>query len=143
MTFPGAPVICYGDEIGLQGAERFSTNRSTMKWRKEEWNMEILDFFKKLVRIRKDHAALRTGCFRVVVKDAERGVFGFSRETAGDRVVAILNNSTEARDIAFPMEGAAGAKDLLSGRVHRAVGNDLRFSIPAKTGVVLCALNTI
>jgi len=143
MTFPGAPVICYGDEIGLPGAERFSTNRSPMKWRKEEWNMEILDFFKKLVRIRKDHPALRTGCFRVVVKDAERGVFGFSRETAGDHVVTILNNSAEARDIAFPMEGVAGAKDLLSGRIHSAVRNNLRVSIPAKTGVVLCALDAI
>ena len=55
MTYPGAPSIYYGDEIGMLGRTDPDCRR-TFNWNRETWDMEILDFTKNCIRIRKEHA---------------------------------------------------------------------------------------
>ena len=58
MTWPGAPTIYYGDEAGLCGFTD-PDNRRTYPWGKED--IVLIDFHRDIIRIHKEHEALRTG----------------------------------------------------------------------------------
>lgn len=138
MAFPGAPVICYGDEIGLEGAGIFSTNRSCMEWDETKWNTAILDYLKALLRARKRHPALRRGDFEVILKDAAQGLFGFRRRCGEDAVDCILNNGErEARVTVEAPAGSGGAVDLITGKTYPAKHDGCAIPIPKRTGVLV------
>lgn len=60
MTLPGVPCIYYGDEVGLEGYED-PFNRRTFPWGFEE--NDILEYYIKLIKIRHQNDALKTGEF--------------------------------------------------------------------------------
>src|SRR5262249_42132916 len=65
MTYPGAPSIYYGDEIGLPGGNFDPDTRRTMQWdRQDTWDMQLLAFHKQVIAMRHAHPALRTGAYR-------------------------------------------------------------------------------
>jgi len=68
MTYIGAPVIYYGDEIGLTG-KGDPDCRKAMIWEKEKQNRELLEFYKKIIKIRKDFPALRMEKFKTLIKE--------------------------------------------------------------------------
>ena len=77
MTYVGAPMIYYGDEVGMWGADD-PTNRQPMIWRDlEPYDRPEEVFFdeghfavyRELVALRRAHAALRMGSFRTVITD--------------------------------------------------------------------------
>jgi glycosidase len=72
MALPGAPMIYYGDEIGMTGAHD-PDNRRMMKW--DDWSDEELRTFATLSRLthtRHGSVALRRGVTEVLFADAER-----------------------------------------------------------------------
>ena len=51
-TFPGSPMLYYGDEAGMQGFED-PFNRGTYPWGRE--NAELVQYFQQLGALRKSH----------------------------------------------------------------------------------------
>ncbi|MCS6828138.1 MAG: alpha-amylase family glycosyl hydrolase, partial [Caldilinea sp.] len=97
MTMPGAPCIYYGDEIGMTGAtDPFC--RGAFPWHDtEQWNYELLDFFKRAIRLRRQHAVLRTGAYETIY--AAHGVFGFVRSLGSRHAIVLFNRNREAQQI--------------------------------------------
>jgi glycosidase len=94
MTFPGAPSIYYGDEVGLEGAIDPDCRRSFPD--KEQWNLDILDCHRQLIALRHSHIALRTGEYRLL--GAEGLIYVFARLWEGDvLIIAINSDSVTAR----------------------------------------------
>jgi glycosidase len=58
FTFPGAPSIYYGGEIGLSGGHD-PENRRCMIWDKESQNHNLLNHIKKLIELRKQYPAFK------------------------------------------------------------------------------------
>ncbi|HWM34200.1 MAG TPA: glycoside hydrolase family 13 protein [Pseudolysinimonas sp.] len=58
LTSPGAPMIYYGDEVGLEGGEDPDCRR-TMPWSEHDWNAPLLDWHRRLIALRRAHPALR------------------------------------------------------------------------------------
>ena len=58
MTWPGAPTIYYGDEVGVAGWTD-PDNRRTYPWGKED--IDLLEFHKAVIKIHKQYSALKTG----------------------------------------------------------------------------------
>jgi glycosidase len=98
MTIPGIPVIYYGDEIGMTGAAD-PDNRRPMRFDDQlsQDEKEMNRVVKKLVRIRRDHPALRYGDFLPLYVDKDSYVF--MRSTIRERILVILNKSDNAQKL--------------------------------------------
>jgi len=60
FTYPGAPCIYYGDEIGLDGGADPECRKS-FPWDETRWDHDLRDYLKKLIVLRKENPALRRG----------------------------------------------------------------------------------
>jgi glycosidase len=99
FTLPGAPMIYYGDEIGLLG-ENDPDCRRTMPWDQMEWHKPILDVYKKLIRARRSLPALRTGKFKKL--KTFNAVYAYKRYTSDEEVIIILNPREELPQLSIP-----------------------------------------
>ncbi|MBD0394528.1 MAG: glycoside hydrolase family 13 protein, partial [Microcoleus sp. C1-bin4] len=75
LTFPGAPSIYYGDEVGLPGALDPDSRRGFPL--QADWELDVLDYHKQLIALRHKYAALRTGSYHILF--AEGTVYVFAR----------------------------------------------------------------
>jgi glycosidase len=91
MTYPGAPCIYYGDEIGLTGGKDPGC-RKTFKWDSEKQDEELLEYYRMLVALRNGHPSLRYGEFFTLLSDRNRNVYAFARDTEGELAVVAINN---------------------------------------------------
>ena len=132
MTLPGVPCIYYGDEAGMQGySDPF--NRVCYPWGNE--NKELLDWYRRLIRIRLDHDVYARGVYRTIV--AEDGLYAFERakneRSSGrrkDKTVTVVNRSDRNRRVA--LEGRW--KDLLT-------GSEYRTAVPLKSGQMMLLIS--
>ena len=101
MTYVGAPMIYYGDEVGMWGADD-PTNRKPMLWKDlepyaephENFVMEDhLEHYKAVIALRREHEALQVGSFTTVLTDDEHDLWAFVREFEGEEVLVLLNAS--------------------------------------------------
>ncbi len=97
FTNRGAPLVYYGDEIGLPGAGD-PDNRRFMQWSGLSTNQQfLLDRMKKLLDIRNKHPALRRGTRTTLEVNGD--VWAYSRVTVGDTVYVAINRSDGDKSI--------------------------------------------
>ncbi len=94
MTWPGAPTIYYGDEVGVCGFTD-PDNRRTYPWGKED--MELLEFHREMIRIHKDNSAFRTGSVKFL--NGQDNLLCYGRFNRSQSFVIIVNNDTVTRNI--------------------------------------------
>ena len=87
-TYPGAPTIYYGDEVGMEGGPDPDCRRS-MTWNETLWNREQLATTKQLIALRKKYAALRRGDFATLY--AKGHAYAFARHLSGETIIVALN----------------------------------------------------
>ncbi len=74
FSFPGVPCIYYGDEIGLVDEPGFE-QRNCFPWDEERWDTDLLDFYRRLIALRKESDVLAEGSFRVLFWDVDMFVY--------------------------------------------------------------------
>ncbi|MCP5095593.1 MAG: maltodextrin glucosidase [Chloroflexi bacterium] len=94
FTFPGVPCIYYGDEIGMTDDEMLR-QRACMIWDEERWDHDLLTFFKKLIKLRRESAILQTGGFQLLA--VEEDTLAFQREGGNGRILTIAHRSQTPR----------------------------------------------
>lgn len=112
-TYPGAPCVYYGDEIGLSGGTDPDCRRA-FPWNPEQWDHALLSFVKKCIALRHTYPALRSGTYERLY--AEAGVYAFCRQLDDQALVIILNAARERRvvDLPLPLEGTTPLRDVWS-----------------------------
>jgi glycosidase len=91
FTNRGAPLIYYGDEIGMPGAGD-PDNRRFMQWKGLTSNQKFLkDRVKTLLSIRAAHPALRRGVRATI--NVSPDIWVYSMTTSGDTVYVAMNRS--------------------------------------------------
>ena len=142
MTYPGAPSLYYGDEIGLGGG-RDPDNRRAMPWNAAQWDTNLLEFFKKVIAVRQAHPALRRGEYVRLYASAPLGVYAFLRQMGEERIAIVLNN----REAPYPMdvpvtghlEDGTTLRCLMSGKEYVTREKQLRGpALPPRSGAILC-----
>jgi len=97
MTFVGAPMIYYGDEIGMTG-DKDPDCRRTFNWNYNK-SEHLVSLYKKLGQLRKDNSALRRGSFETVLIDDNNEIYSYSRMDKKNRVLVVLNNSSSTKTV--------------------------------------------
>lgn len=98
MTWIGAPTVYYGDEAGVCGFTD-PDNRRTYPWGHED--QQMLGFHKEMIRIHKEHEALRTGA--VVMLHCEKNILAYGRFTEEEQIIVLLNNRSELAEVTVPV----------------------------------------
>ncbi len=149
MTFPGAPCIYYGDEIGMEGKHDPDCRR-TFPWDEARWDQDLLAFFRRAIRLRHDHPTLRHGRYLRLHADDQHSVYAFARQSSpptggtegGETLVIVLNNGPTSYDLDVPVRDlfADGTilHDLWEGsQAQVAAGRITGATLPSRSGAVL------
>lgn len=159
MTYLGAPMIYYGDEIGMTGANDPDC-RKPMIWEdieykdevvhpakskarveeKNEIDRDLLDHYKKMIRIRNEHPALRRGDFETLITDDKNRVYAFQRTYKNERAIVVINNSDKKQDvnIKFPGKNDVKFTDVLNGdKKYDTEDEILKIPVNPKWAVIL------
>ncbi|GMA17532.1 DUF3459 domain-containing protein [Deinococcus metallilatus] len=136
LTYPGVPMIYYGDENGMTGANDPGC-RAPMEWDEARWNIELRDHVRRLIALRREHPELRRGTFRV--RYAEDRLVMFERSSEEGTTLVVLNNTYVPRQVTIPAHLPEGLTlvNILDGRQVRVVRNSLPFdSLPARSSLI-------
>jgi cyclomaltodextrinase / maltogenic alpha-amylase / neopullulanase len=156
FTYPGAPYIYYGEEVGMWGAndpdcrkpmiwedmtyedEVFLPDQSKKKNPdKVEINKDLLEHYKKLIKIRNEYEVLQTGKYKTIKADDEKNVYAFSRYNEKAEIIVILNNSSVETTVELMVDHKEYYKHLLKDGIASTEPGTLTVSIPPKDGVIL------
>jgi glycosidase len=157
MTYVGAPMIYYGTEAGMWGADDpdcrkpmlwpdyrfddekshpFKTDRPSDPNRYDE---ELFRWYSKLIRLRNSYPVLRTGAFEPIPTLDQNDVLAFRRAEAGEQFIVVLNNAWAAQRMTIPISHQQNGEltDLLSQKKYLVKDGTVTMTIEGKSGVVL------
>lgn len=133
FTFPGAPSIYYGDEVGLPG-ELDPDSRRTFPHEKD-WNQNLLQIHQALIALRRQHPALRTGSYDVLY--AADQTYVFARTQDADRLMVALN-TTEMTPVSLATAELMGSPGPLKAvfSYGEAGCSEGKLNLPPRSGLV-------
>jgi glycosidase len=140
MTFPGAPTVFYGDEVGVTGGDD-PYNRVTYPWADLGGmpDLDLLADFKRYIGLRNQHAVLRRGSIDAPIH-LDANVIVWLRRL-GDQVAIVATNNANATRLVtleLPADLAGTAfTDALSGTRIDAAASSLVVDVPPLGGLVL------
>jgi glycosidase len=157
-TFPGAPQIWNGEEVGMWGADDPDC-RKPMIWDDLVYEDEradfdpsktrpvdvvkpdtaLLSFYKKLGTIRKENPVLVYGDLSFTVVDNEKMVLAYNRRMGNNEIIAIFNRSNDKVivNVRTGFNGYYG--DILSAgnKSFKSINNLIEINIQPMSAVVL------
>ncbi|NDD91162.1 glycoside hydrolase family 13 protein, partial [bacterium] len=111
MTYPGAPTIYYGDEVGLasEGIWENNTweddpyNRAPYPWADQglKSDQDLLQYHKTLGQLRAKEDVLRLGEFNVWGHDDQKRWIAYSRDLSGKQILIVMNRGASTQEIAL------------------------------------------
>ena len=140
MTYPGAPSIYYGDEIGMLGGHD-PANRGAFPWHdRDSWNLDLLHEFQRLTALRHARPALRRGTFHIL--HAAGDVFAHARKLGDEVVVVAFNVGQTLQRLDLPIQGCVpDGTELADPWSHQRMAVEAGcvrgLEIPPRSGKVL------
>ena len=141
MTYVGTPTIYYGDEYGMQGGAD-PDNRRTFDWSQGSTLNSAVALTRKLIAIRKQYAALRTGSFLSLLADDSHHIFAFGRFDASHRIAVVLNNDSTSYSVTVPvwqlsMPDGSTVHDALNGGSYTVSNGNVTVTVNGHYGAIL------
>jgi len=148
LTLRGIPELYYGDEIGMTGGADPENrhdfpggwpgdpqNAFTTEGRTPE-QQRIFAAVQKLLTLRREHEALRTGKLFHLFSDDDSYVF--MRQSDDERLMVVFNNAAKARTLTIgqaftPAQEALQTRLLYGNASADATGKELRITAPAQS----------
>lgn len=138
FTYLGAPCIYYGDEIGMDG-EFDPDCRKCMEWDEKKQDRELFSFYQKLIRLRLNHAALRTGEIQFIEAEPQGKRIVFERKNDKEDILVLMSKSEEPEQFNVSVKSDKYI-DLFSGMEQPVNNGELSIVVPAYGYAVLQAV---
>jgi glycosidase len=152
LTLRGVPEIYYGDEIGMAGdgdpdnRRDFpggwigDANDAFTQAGRTGGQQEIFSYVQSLLRLRRQHAALRSGQLWHLASDESSYVF--VRESDEERLVVAFNNTDQPRELRIPLgdtpaQGAAAIELVFGEAKAEVAGREIHITMPAQSLSIL------
>lgn len=140
FTFPGAPCIYYGDEVGLTGGYDPDCRKGFPD--KEEWNQDILEYHRQLIKLRHNYAALKIGEYQTLF--AQGKVYIFARILLKEVLIIAVNAGNETAEVSIQTSWRSQPHQVLLtygyGTVNwnnEAAQPSLNFTLTPRSGLIL------
>jgi len=148
LTLRGIPELYYGDEIAMPGGNDPDNRRDFPGgWQGDEKNaftaegrtpeqQEVFAYVQKLLQLRREHAALRSGQLWHLSSDDTSYVF--LRETEEEKLVIAFHHGTQPRELNIslgdtPAQDAAGAAMLFGNAQADVSAHTLHLRLPPQS----------
>ena len=147
MTWPGAPTLYYGDEVGVCGFTD-PDNRRVYPWGSED--KEMLAFHKAIIALHRKRKELRTGS--LIPLSSPIGVIAYGRKLGKKATLTLVNNMPVDMEVKLPvwMLGNGVGKKYIQRLITDSEGYNtgrrtcrdkdgiLTIVVPKTGGIVLC-----
>jgi glycosidase len=148
LTLRGIPEIYYGDEIGMPGGGDPDNRRdfpggwigdandAFKRDGRTREQQEIFSYVQSLLKLRREHAALRTGQLWHLASD--ENCYVFARETEEERVVVAFNNAEQAKELRIPLGDTPAQRattvELLFGEAKAELARgEIKLTLPGQS----------
>lgn len=138
LTFPGAPCIYYGDEVGLTGSYDPDCRRGFPD--QKEWDEDILKFHRQLIKLRHNYPALRIGEYHTLYTQGQ--VYIFSRRLARENIIIAVNAGNSTAKFNLPISSPTEPEKTLftypenQNNWHFQAGY-LNLTLTSRSGLIL------
>ncbi|MBX7135320.1 MAG: alpha amylase N-terminal ig-like domain-containing protein [Fimbriimonadaceae bacterium] len=134
FAWAGAPSIYYGEELGMEGGAD-PMNRKGMQWALATPQNDVLELYKKLVRLRRETKVLHNGDPIPLLTDDAKNVTAFARVEGKDAVIFAMNRSGTEQSVAIPISQIRPISptswiDLLDKTTTTTENNSIRITLP-------------
>lgn len=156
MTYVGAPMIYYGDEVGMWGAgdpdcrkpmlwedityepELYLPNQSQLPapGNSVEIDYDMLHHYRKLTSFRNNYPAIRLGDFTTLMADDAKEIYAFRRQYLDEKAIVVLNGSKLQQTVSLSV-GLGKWVDLLNNENINAPSGQITLSIHPQWGRIL------
>lgn len=134
LTFLGVPCIYYGDEVGLTGGHDPGC-RKCMPWDEAEYDMDLLEFYRRSITLRHQYSALRTGSFRFLHAKSGDMRIAYERQDEQAHFVITMNAGKRERVLELKLPAGEWINDI-SGERITSTGKKQKVVLPAYGAVI-------
>jgi glycosidase len=146
FTLAPTPVIYYGTEIGMSqthGAKesRFGGDanaRENMIWDPAGWNGDLLDFFRRLIRLRREHPLLATGARTTIHVTGNTWAYlrtAGPEPASGDLLIS-FNLDDAPATVEFPADPDISRSMPLLTIGQEAIADGSVLRLPSRSGII-------
>jgi glycosidase len=139
ILYLGSPMIYYGDECGMWGANDPDC-RKPMVWAEKKYDAETLNpdqtrhdpdmvafnsdlfaWYKRFISLRRQYKSIRLGSYSTLLTDDTQKLYAFSRKYGKEEIIVIINRGDKSLSFAPAFLQTAKYKDVNSKKILKQV----------------------
>jgi glycosidase len=137
MTYPGVPMLYYGDEVGMTGGKDPAC-RGTMVWDPARQNRDMLEYTRRIVRLRRSLPVLRHGGFTTLLTDADRSLYAYMRRANSSSAIVVLNCGNAKQVVSIPAPPGEWRQVWpVEAKVEKSAHEAISLPVPPRAGMVI------